>query len=134
MVSYAIIHRIGTERYLNDAVTAGIDGLIVPDLPVEEAAGLLQKATVRGLKLIQLITPTTPRERGWRSHARPRGLSTTSRWLASRASGRRCPRIWFNRSAGCDTQTDLPDMHRLRYQRSRPDTATRSGGGRPDRG
>jgi tryptophan synthase alpha chain len=63
MVSYAIIHRIGTERYLNDAVTAGIDGLIVPDLPVEEATALLQKATVRGLKLIQLITPTTPRER-----------------------------------------------------------------------
>ena len=37
MVSYAIVHRIGTDRYLNDAVTAGIDGLIVPDLPVEEA-------------------------------------------------------------------------------------------------
>lgn len=63
MVSYAIIHRIGTERYLNDAVTAGIDGLIVPDLPVEEASSLIQKVTVRGLKLIQLITPTTPRER-----------------------------------------------------------------------
>ncbi|MFM7594461.1 MAG: tryptophan synthase subunit alpha, partial [Isosphaeraceae bacterium] len=31
--------------------------------PVEEAAGLLEKATARGLKLIQLITPTTPRER-----------------------------------------------------------------------
>jgi tryptophan synthase alpha chain len=63
MVSYAIIHRIGTERYLKDAIASGIDGLIVPDLPVEEAAGLLQKATARGLKLIQLITPTTPRER-----------------------------------------------------------------------
>ena len=63
MVSYAIIHRIGTDRYLNDAATSGFDGLIVPDLPVEESAALLQKATVRGLKLIQLITPTTPRER-----------------------------------------------------------------------
>ncbi len=63
MVSYAIVHRIGPERYLNDAVTAGLDGLIVPDLPVEESAALMQKATLRGLKLIQLITPTTPRER-----------------------------------------------------------------------
>jgi tryptophan synthase alpha chain len=63
MVSYAIIHRIGADRYLNDAATAGIDGLIVPDLPVEESTVLMQKATLRGLKLIQLITPTTPRER-----------------------------------------------------------------------
>jgi tryptophan synthase alpha chain len=63
MVSYAIIHRIGAERYLNDAATAGLDGLIVPDLPVEESAALMEKATRRNLKLIQLVTPTTPRDR-----------------------------------------------------------------------
>src|SRR3954454_10572960 len=63
MVSYAIIHRLGAERYLNDAATAGLDGLIVPDLPVEESRALMEKATRRNLKLIQLITPTTPRER-----------------------------------------------------------------------
>src|SRR5262249_5583511 len=50
-------------RYLGDAATAGLDGLIVPDLPVEESAALLEKATSKGLSLIQLITPTTPRER-----------------------------------------------------------------------
>jgi tryptophan synthase alpha chain len=63
MVSYSIIHRVGVERYLNDAATAGLDGLIVPDLPVEESEALKEKATLRGLKLIQLITPTTPRDR-----------------------------------------------------------------------
>ena len=63
MVSYAIIHRLGAERYLNEAATAGLDGLIVPDLPVEESRALVEKATRRNLKLIQLITPTTPRER-----------------------------------------------------------------------
>ncbi len=63
MVSYAIIHRLGVERYLNEAGTAGLDGLIVPDLPLEESEALMHKATSRGLKLIQLITPTTPRER-----------------------------------------------------------------------
>ncbi len=63
MVSYAIIHRLGVERYLNEAATAGLDGLIVPDLPVEESESLMNKATMRGLKLIQLITPTTPRDR-----------------------------------------------------------------------
>lgn len=63
MVSYAIIHRIGADRYLNDAATAGLDGLIVPDLPVEESRALMERATRRNLKLIQLITPTTPRDR-----------------------------------------------------------------------
>ena len=63
MVSYAIIHRMGIERFLNDAATAGFDGLIVPDLPIEESLSLIEKATRRNLKLIQLITPTTPRDR-----------------------------------------------------------------------
>ena len=35
----------GVERYLNDAATAGLDGLIVPDLPVEESRALMEKAT-----------------------------------------------------------------------------------------
>jgi tryptophan synthase alpha chain len=63
MVSYAIILRIGVERYLAEAATSGLDGLIVPDLPVEEAKALMEKASERNLKLIQLITPTTKRDR-----------------------------------------------------------------------
>lgn len=63
MLSYAIVYRVGVEKYLDQAVAAGVDGLIVPDLPVEEAEGLLKQATARDLKIIQLITPTTPRER-----------------------------------------------------------------------
>jgi tryptophan synthase alpha chain len=63
MVSYAIVHRAGADRYLDRAVGAGVDGLIVPDLPVEESEGLLARASARGLRLIQLVTPTTPRDR-----------------------------------------------------------------------
>jgi tryptophan synthase alpha chain len=63
MISYAIIHRAGVERYLRDAAEAGVDGLIVPDLPVEEAEALFQKVGDAGLALIQLVTPTTPRPR-----------------------------------------------------------------------
>jgi tryptophan synthase alpha chain len=63
MVSYAIIHRLGVDRFLNETSTAGLDGLIVPDLPVEESGLLLERASRRNLKLIQLVTPTTPRER-----------------------------------------------------------------------
>ena len=66
MVSYAIVLRRGVDRYLREAVAAGVDGLIVPDLPVEEAEGLCRKATEHDLRLIQLITPTTPRDRAVR--------------------------------------------------------------------
>ncbi|WZO99383.1 tryptophan synthase subunit alpha [Isosphaeraceae bacterium EP7] len=63
MCSYAIIHRTGPESYLDKAAESGVDGLIVPDLPVEEAEALSKLATARNLSLIQLVTPTTPRER-----------------------------------------------------------------------
>src|SRR5206468_7208695 len=35
MISYAIVHRQGADRFLREAAKAGFDGLIVPDLPVE---------------------------------------------------------------------------------------------------
>ncbi len=63
MVSYAIIHRTGVGAYLGQAAGAGVDGLIVPDLPVEESESLLTQVSDAGLKLIQLVTPTTPRDR-----------------------------------------------------------------------
>jgi tryptophan synthase alpha chain len=66
MISYAIIHRQGTERFLQDAVNAGFDGLIVPDLPVEESESLCRLASALDLRLIQLVTPTTPRDRAVR--------------------------------------------------------------------
>ena len=40
MVSYAIVHRHGLSAYVDDARAAGVAGLIVPDLPVEESAAL----------------------------------------------------------------------------------------------
>ncbi len=66
MVSFAIVHRQGTTTYLDRARDSGVDGLIVPDLPVEEAGELVEQAADRGLSLIQLVTPTTPRDRAIR--------------------------------------------------------------------
>lgn len=66
MVSYTIIHRWQLARFLATATDAGIDGLIVPDLPVEEAERIKPEVDARGLKLIQLVTPTTPRDRAAR--------------------------------------------------------------------
>lgn len=63
MVSYAIVLRHRPALFVSDAASAGVDGLIVPDLPVEESNELRTLADARELKLIQLVTPTTPRER-----------------------------------------------------------------------
>ncbi len=63
MVSYAIVHRHGVERYVHEAQAAGIAGAIVPDLPVEEAAALAKLCRGADFSLIQLVTPTTPKDR-----------------------------------------------------------------------
>ena len=53
----------GFENVCRDAADAGADGLLVVDLPAEEAAELRQFAAPRGLDLIPLIAPTTPIDR-----------------------------------------------------------------------
>jgi len=63
MVSFAIIYRTGIDNFLKHCVDSGVAGLIVPDLPGAEAAELFAAVQSHGLDLIQLIAPTTPRER-----------------------------------------------------------------------
>lgn len=63
MVSYSIVYRHGVERYLADLAEAGFDGLIVPDLSLEEAPALEKLAAGQGLANVMLIAPTTPQER-----------------------------------------------------------------------
>ncbi|TWT86975.1 tryptophan synthase subunit alpha [Neorhodopirellula pilleata] len=63
MVSYSIIHRIGMQAYVERAMQAGYCGAIVPDLLVEEAEPLSKVCRAAGFDLIQLVTPTTTRER-----------------------------------------------------------------------
>jgi len=66
MASYAIIFRQGLEHYVTAAKAAGIAGAIVPDLLVEEADELSAICRREDFSLIQLVTPTTPRERAVR--------------------------------------------------------------------
>ena len=53
------IHAYGAARFLDDAKAAGVDGLIVVDLPPEEDDELCLPALARGLDFIRLATPTT---------------------------------------------------------------------------
>jgi len=63
MVSYAILYRHGLEEFVKRAKSVGVSGAIVPDLLVDEAAELAGICAVEDFSLIQLVTPTTPRER-----------------------------------------------------------------------
>src|SRR5215212_6498614 len=74
MVSYAIVYRHGLEKYVDDAANRGLAGLIVPDLPVEESPELAKICRKRDVSLIQLVTPTTPRERAIRIAATSSGF------------------------------------------------------------
>jgi tryptophan synthase alpha chain len=53
----------GPERFCADAARAGVDGLIIVDLPTEEADLLLPYSTANGLDFIRLVAPTTDDER-----------------------------------------------------------------------
>ena len=53
----------GVEVFCRDAAAAGVDGLIVVDLPTEEASLLLPSAAEHALDVIRLIAPTTSDER-----------------------------------------------------------------------
>jgi tryptophan synthase alpha chain len=53
------IYSYGVERFAADAVAAGVDGVIVVDLPPEVDAELREPAVAEGLEVIRLATPTT---------------------------------------------------------------------------
>ncbi len=53
----------GPERFCADAATAGVDGLIIVDLPTEEADMVVPHATANGLDIIRLVAPTTDDKR-----------------------------------------------------------------------
>jgi len=63
MTYYNPIHRYGLGRFAADAARAGVDGLIVPDLPSVESGPLIARAEAEGLYVIQMVAPTTTPER-----------------------------------------------------------------------
>lgn len=65
----------GMEVFCRDAAAAGAAGLVVPDLPLEEAERLSAIAAGEGLDLVLLVAPTTPAERMARIVAASRGFT-----------------------------------------------------------
>lgn len=63
MTYYNPIHRVGEVRFCKTAAAAGVAGLIVPDLPLEESADLRAAAADNDLAWIPLVAPTSPAPR-----------------------------------------------------------------------
>jgi tryptophan synthase alpha chain len=108
MISFAIVHRIGVAKYLDEAKAAGVDGLIVPDLPVEEAEEVARQTAARDIKLIQLITPTTPRERAVAIARSTTGFIYYVSVAGITGERRALPEDLKENVAWLRTQTDLP--------------------------
>jgi len=60
---FNLIHRVGLERFIKDAAKAGVDGLLVLDLPPEESDNYESLMKRNGLCHIYLVAPTTPADR-----------------------------------------------------------------------
>lgn len=73
MTYFNPVHSYGPERFAAAAASAGVAGLIVPDLPYEECAELDEALRAEGVALIQLVAPTTPAERASMLAAASRG-------------------------------------------------------------
>jgi tryptophan synthase alpha chain len=60
MVSYSIVFRAGVEAFCGRARSAGLDGLLCPDLPPPEGEDFCRIARASGLEPVLLVAPTTP--------------------------------------------------------------------------
>lgn len=60
---YNPILAYGEERFVRDAAEAGADGLIIPDLPLEEAEALTATVEAAGMVLVQFLAPTSTHKR-----------------------------------------------------------------------
>jgi len=62
-VYYNLLHRCGVEKFIADSAEAGVDGLLVLDLPPEESGNYEALMMQHGLATIYLVAPTTPEDR-----------------------------------------------------------------------
>lgn len=63
MTYFNPIHRMGIARFAREAATAGVQGVVIPDLPLEESAELGAELSKKKTALIQMIAPNTSEER-----------------------------------------------------------------------
>ena len=62
-IYFNLIHKVGLEKFIADCARAGVDGLLILDLPPEESGNYENLMSQAGLCHIYLVAPTTPEER-----------------------------------------------------------------------
>ena len=63
MTYYNLIFKMGLDKFFNSAKASSIDGIIVPDLPIEEASDYRNAASAHDIDTIFLVAPSTTKER-----------------------------------------------------------------------
>src|SRR3989304_4000508 len=63
MVSYSTVFKGGCEAFIEKVCKAGLDGLTIPDMPVEENSNLFEVAKNHDFKIVCFVAPTTTDER-----------------------------------------------------------------------
>jgi tryptophan synthase alpha chain len=108
MAAYSLIYRRGAEKFLDQAAESGFRGAIVPDLPLDESDELARLAASRDFKLIQLVTPTTPRDRAMRIARLSTGFLYCVSVTGITGVRDQLPPELHDQVAWLRTQTDLP--------------------------
>lgn len=108
MVSYSIVYRIGTKAFYKRAAEAGFDGMIIPDLALEEAESERSAAAEQGLTLSMLIAPTTPGDRARRIARACSGFVYMVARTGITGAQDRAPEGLAERVAAIRDVTDLP--------------------------
>ena len=129
---YNPIYIYGVERFLTDAKAAGVDGLIVVDLPPEEDEELCLPALRAGLNFIRLATPTTDDKR------LPAVLANTSGFVyyvsITGITGAAAPDVEQGRRSGGAHQASHPSAGRGGVRRAHGKAGARHRGRRRRRG
>jgi tryptophan synthase alpha chain len=108
MVSFSLVHHRGPEEFVRQAKQAGLSGVIVPDLPVEESGALNKIARSVDLKLIHLVTPTTSGERTLRIIQATTGFLYCVSVTGITGERKELPVALKNQLCWLRTQTNLP--------------------------
>lgn len=108
MASYSLVYRRGIDRFVSDAVAAGLAGFVVPDLPLEESEDLDTACREAGLALVRLVTPTTPPERAAAIAAKSTGFLYCVSVAGVTGTRTELPPGLVDRVQWLRTQTDVP--------------------------
>src|SRR5262249_20099442 len=101
-------HGSGLENYVDEGCSRATGGLMVPALPVEESAQLAKICSKCDLSLIQLVTPTTPRDRAVRIAETSTGFLYYVSVAGITGERTKLPPELVDNVGWLRTQTDLP--------------------------